>query len=464
MDEETRARGFSKLVYVVAAVAATGGLLFGFDTGVISGALLFLRKTFDLGSVAQEVVVSAVLVGCVFGAAMSGRVTDYLGRRKVILGTAAIFGAGSVIASIAPSVGILIGGRVIIGVAIGVASYAVPLYISEMSPPRVRGALVSLNQLMITIGILLSYFVDEIFTSVPGTWRWMFLVGVLPAVILFVGMLFLPKSPRWLASRKREDEARQVMDRLGNPDPGKELSDMREAMAMEGGGGFKELLAPWVRPALIIGVGIMLIQQCTGINTVIYYAPTIFEMAGFKSASAAIGATVGVGVINVLFTVVSIYLVDRLGRKPLLSIGLAGMTLSLFLLGLAFALEHSLGAGLKWVTVGSLLIYIGSFAISLGPIAWLLISEIYPVRIRGVAMSVATLANWGFNFIIALTFLSIVDGLGKSGAFWLYAAVGVAGFIFCRVYVPETKGAALETIEENLRAGVPARKLGDADA
>lgn len=464
MDEETRARGFSKLVYVVAAVAATGGLLFGFDTGVISGALLFLRKTFDLGSVAQEVVVSAVLVGCVFGAAMSGRVTDYLGRRKVILGTAAIFGAGSIIASIAPSVGILIGGRVIIGVAIGVASYAVPLYISEMSPPRVRGALVSLNQLMITIGILLSYFVDEIFTSVPGTWRWMFLVGVLPAVILFVGMLFLPKSPRWLASRKREDEARQVMDRLGNPDPGKELSDMREAMAMEGGGGFKELLAPWVRPALIIGVGIMLIQQCTGINTVIYYAPTIFEMAGFKSASAAIGATVGVGVINVLFTVVSIYLVDRLGRKPLLSIGLAGMTLSLFLLGLAFALEHSLGAGLKWVTVGSLLIYIGSFAISLGPIAWLLISEIYPVRIRGVAMSVATLANWGFNFIIALTFLSIVDGLGKSGAFWLYAAVGVAGFIFCRVYVPETKGAALETIEENLRAGVPARKLGDADA
>ncbi len=460
MDEATRARGYSKLVYVVAAVAATGGLLFGFDTGVISGALLFLRKTFHLGHVGQEVVVSSVLVGCIFGAAMSGRVTDIFGRKKIILLTALIFAGGSIISSIAPSAGILIGGRVVIGVAIGVASYAVPLYISEMSPPKVRGALVSLNQLMITIGILVSYFVDEIFANVDGTWRWMFFVGVLPSAVLFVGMFFLPNSPRWLAGQKREDEAREVMNRLGNPDADAELAEMKKAMALEGAGGLKELLAPWVRPAFFIGIGVMLVQQCTGINTVIYYAPTIFEMAGFASAGAAIGATVSVGVINVLFTVVSIYLVDRLGRKPLLYMGLTGMSLSLFLLGLAFYLQHHLGAALKWVTVASLLVYIASFAISLGPIAWLLISEVFPARIRGTAMSVATLANWLFNFIIAMTFLSIIQSLGQAGAFWLYAAVGVAGLFFTKLFVPETKGVTLETIEEKLRAGKPARELG----
>jgi sugar porter (SP) family MFS transporter len=453
-------RGYSKLVYIVAAVAATGGLLFGFDTGVISGALLFLRETFQIGSAGQGVVVSSVLVGCIFGAAMSGRVTDLFGRKKVILVTAVIFALGSLVSSLAPGVGMLIGGRVLIGLAIGVASYAVPLYISEMSPPKIRGALVSLNQLMITIGIMVSYFVDEMFAHTEWTWRWMFFVGVVPAVVLFVGMFFLPRSPRWLASQNRESEARKVLSRLGVSDPQGELDEMRKAMAPESQGELRELLSTWVRPTLIIGVGVMFVQQCTGINTVIYYAPTIFEMAGFGSASAAIGATVSVGAINVLFTVVSIYLIDRLGRKPLLYAGLAGMVLSLFALGLAFHFQQSLGGGLKWFTMGSLLVYIASFAISLGPIAWLLIAEVYPAHIRGVGMSVATLCNWLFNFIVALTFLTIIDWLGQAGAFWLYAAMGVLGLVFTRFYIPETKGVSLEAIEENLRAGKAARNLG----
>lgn len=452
-----------KLIVLIAAVAATGGLLFGFDTGVISGALLFLKKDFGLDALSQEYVVSAVLVGCVIGAATSGRLADALGRKKVIIITACVFAAGSLWASLAQSVPVLLLGRATIGLAIGVASFTVPLYISEISPPSYRGALVSLNQLLITIGIVVSYFVDDIFAETAGTWRNMFLVGVVPAVVLGVGMLFLPETPRWLMSKDRRDAAEGVLTRLMGARAAKVEADaIKESMAGEGGGSLQELFSGWMRPALFLGVGIMFVQQATGINTVIYYAPTIFEMAGFASATAAISATVGVGIVNVLMTVVSIKLIDKLGRKPLLSIGLIGMSASLFLLGLAFLLEESVGGALKWITVAALVGYIASFAISLGPIAWLLISEIYPLKMRGLAMSVATLSNWGFNFLIALTFLSIIESFGKAGAFWLYAVIGAGGWFFCKFFVPETKGTTLEDIEENLRAGVALKDLGQA--
>jgi MFS transporter, SP family, galactose:H+ symporter len=452
-----------KLIVLIAAVAATGGLLFGFDTGVISGALLFLKKDFALDALSQEYVVSAVLVGCVIGAATSGRLADALGRKKVIIITACVFAAGSLWASLAQSVPVLLLGRATIGLAIGVASFTVPLYISEISPPNYRGALVSLNQLLITIGIVVSYFVDDLFAETANTWRNMFLVGVVPAVILGVGMLFLPETPRWLMSKGRRETAVGVLTRLmGARAANVEADAIKESMAGEGGGTFAELFSDWMRPALFLGVGIMFVQQATGINTVIYYAPTIFQMAGFTSDTAAISATVGVGLVNVLMTIVSIRLIDKLGRKPLLSIGLIGMSASLFLLGLAFLLEESVGGALKWITVAALVGYIASFAISLGPIAWLLISEIYPLKVRGLAMSVATLSNWGFNFLIALTFLSIIESFGKAGAFWLYAVIGLGGWFFCKFFVPETKGTTLEDIEENLRAGVALKDLGRA--
>lgn len=452
-----------KLIVLIAAVAATGGLLFGFDTGVISGALLFLKKDFGLDALSQEYVVSAVLVGCVIGAATSGRLADALGRKKVIIITACVFAAGSLWASLAQSVPVLLLGRATIGLAIGVASFTVPLYISEISPPSYRGALVSLNQLLITIGIVVSYLVDDLFAGTANTWRNMFMVGVVPAVVLGVGMLFLPETPRWLMSKGRRDAAVGVLTRLmGARAANVEADAIKESMAGEGGGTFAELFSGWMRPALFLGVGIMFVQQATGINTVIYYAPTIFQMAGFTSDTAAISATVGVGIVNVLMTIVSIRLIDKLGRKPLLSIGLIGMSASLFLLGLAFMLEQSVGGALKWITVGALVAYIASFAISLGPIAWLLISEIYPLKVRGLAMSVATLSNWGFNFLIALTFLSIIESFGKAGAFWLYAVIGAAGWFFCKYFVPETKGTPLEDIEENLRAGVALKDLGRA--
>ena len=451
----------NRLLFTIAAMAAMGGLLFGYDTGVISGALLFLREDFSLDAKAQEWVVSVVLLGCIAGAAISGNVVDRLGRRRVIILTACVFALGSIWSGLASSIPMLLAGRLVIGLGIGVASYAVPLYISEISPPTYRGALVSLNQLLITIGIVCSYLVDDIFAHTDHTWRYMFLTGAVPAVILVTGMLFLPETPHWLMTRGREQRAFAILSRLmPASQAAAELEELRKNASRTTQGSCKELLAPWMRPALIIGVGIMFIQQATGINTVIYYAPTIFEMAGFTSATTAIAATVGVGLVNVLLTVVSIRLIDRIGRKPLLSSGLLGMVFSLTLLGLGFHFAADVGAGLKWITVGALIIYIGSFAISLGPIAWLLIAEIYPVKVRGLAMSIATLCNWGFNFCIAFTFLSIVDRLGKEGAFWLYAGIGLCGWFFCRFYVPETKGVSLPTIENNLRQGVPARHLG----
>ncbi len=446
--QKSQTESARRLVYVIAGVAATGGLLFGFDTGVISGALLFIKKEWTLTSLDQEMVVSAVLVGAILGAVFAGKLADEYSRRLVIIVAAMIFFLGSFSTAAAPNYQWLIVGRFVLGLAIGLASCIVPLYISEISPPHVRGALVSLNQLAITVGIVASYVVGWGFAAWAHGWRYMFLIGIVPACCLGFGMLFLPRTPRWLMSKGHEAEARRVLVRISG-DVGAEqaIMEMKAALAQETGGSYADLFQPWLRQPLIIGVGLMMVQQLTGINTVIYYAPTIFQMAGIQSESAAIAATVIVGIVNVLFTVVSIWLLDRLGRKPLLSLGLAGMVVSLGVLGLAFHMTSVLGKALVWVSIGSLLVYIASFAVSLGPIAWLIIAEVNPLRVRGLAMSVATVSNWGFNFLVALTFLSIVDAVGPARAFWLYGLLGILGWTFCRFCVPETKGHTLEEIE-----------------
>lgn len=450
-------------IYITAGIAALAGLLFGYDTGVISGAILFIKDQFHLASAAVETVVSAVLLGAVIGAALSGALTDRFGRRKVIIVTAILFAIGAIGAAFAISVSMIILFRVMIGMAIGVASYAAPLYISEISPPEARGALVSLNQLMITCGIVVSYLVDYALSLGTNEWRWMFGLGAIPAVILIVGMIALSESPRWLVSRNRLDEARLVLTHVI---PGQNVE--QEIRAIQGSlsvkeGSWKELLEPWVRPALVVGIALAFFQQATGINTIIYYAPTIFEFAGFESHKVSILATVGVGVVNVVMTLVAIWFLDRIGRKPLLYIGMTGMTISLGILGLSFFNPQMSGA-LKMATVLSIVFYIASFAISLGPIFWLMIAEIYPLRIRGRAMSLATLANWGFNALVASTFLTLTERLGKAGAFWFYAVVCVFGIVFCHFYVPETKGHSLEEIEEHLKKNKGLRTLGIKEA
>lgn len=441
-----------QFVIIAAAITAIGGMLFGYDTGVISGAILFIRQAFSLSSTAQEIVVSSVLIGAVIGASISGFLADKYGRRIMVIAAAAVFGIGAIFTALTPDVYTLIAGRIVVGIAIGIASFIAPLYIAEVAPVSIRGALVSLNQLAITVGIVISYLVDFAFAP-SGGWRWMLGLAVVPSIILGVGMYLMPPSPRWLYSKGRIDKARSVLERVRmTKNVSEEMGEIRASLVCEQECKWSEILDPVVRPALIVGIGLAAFQQLTGINTVIYYAPTILEFAGFQSAAVSILATAGIGMINVIMTIVAISLIDRVGRRPLLLIGLIGMIISLAILGIAFVLP-GLSSYLGLLAVISLMLYVGSFAIGLGPVFWLMISEIYPLRIRGRAMSTATIVNWGTNLVVAITFLSLIQLIGTPGTFWLYSIIGIIAWVFVYFLVPETKGKSLEEIEMQLRAG-----------
>jgi SP family galactose:H+ symporter-like MFS transporter len=437
-----RRRGF---VYLLAIVGAVGGFLFGYDTGVISGALLYLRTEFHFSPTMVGTVTAVVLAGAVIGAATSGALNDRLGRRAMLIFASIVFGIGALVTAFAISIAWLIVGRFIVGYAIGVASYTSPLYISECAPADVRGALVSLSQLAITVGIVAAYLVDFAFAYDQG-WRWMFGLAIVPALFLAIGMAFLPDSPRSLMNRGHGEEARRLLERIrGKEEKEEAIGRIEEVLALEKPQ-WGELMGPALRPAMVVGLGLAIFQQFIGINTVIYYAPTIFQYANFSSASVAILHTVGVGIVNVGFTVVAIFLLDRIGRRPLLLIGVVGMILTLALLGYDFTRPEAERGPLSVI---GLMAYVAAFAISLGPIFWLMISEIYPLRIRGRAMSVATLTNWLSNLLITFTFPLMIAAIGPSATFWIYAGVGVIGFFFCWSLVPETKGRSLEEIEQD---------------
>jgi sugar porter (SP) family MFS transporter len=442
-SRKTPVKGF---VYYAVGIAALGGLLFGYDTGVISGAILFIAKQFSLSSTMEEIVVSAVLVGAVVGASLGGALTDRFGRRGLILVAGVIFIASSLGTAFSPSVPWLIAARVVSGIAIGLASFISPMYIAELVPARVRGALVAVNMLAITSGIVAAYLTDYALTG-NGGWRWMFGLGVVPAIGLTIGMWFLPDSPRWLISKARVDEARQALKRLRSPgEIGPEVADIERSNAKTSGNWKTELFQPSLRMPLLIGIGLALFQQLSGINTVIYYAPTIFKHAGFKSAGAAILAAVGLGVVMLCSHVAAIFLIDRVGRRPLLLVGIAGQIVGLAALGAAFQFKQ-LSSSVGDIAVASLVVYVACFAFGLGPIFWLLISEIYPLAVRGAAMSAATVANWGMNLAVAVTFLTLVKLVGHSVTFWIYGAITVGAWVFIYKLVPETKGKTLEQIE-----------------
>jgi len=446
-----------QFVYLATAISALGGMLFGYDIGVISGAILFIKKDFSLSAGAEEIVVSSVLLGSLVGAAVGGILADRFGRRKLLMATAFVFGLGALAAALAPGTAWLIAARIVAGAAIGIASFVAPLYISEIAPVDIRGKLVSINQLALTSGIVASYLIDYVFAD-SQAWRWMFAMAVIPAVAFGFGLIFIPDSPRWLISHGRTAQARAALTRIRAPEKVEdELGTIQRSMGQQQAN-WSELLSPMLRSAMIVGIGLAIAQQVTGINTVIYYAPTIFKFAGLSSASVAILASVGVGVVNVVLTVVAMRLVDRVGRRPLLLVSLAGMALSLFVLGLAFALPQASG-DLAWIAVGSLMVYVGSFAIGLGPVFWLVLSEIYPLHIRGRAMSVGTAVNWCVNLIVALTFLTLTQVLGNAATFWLYGIVSIGAWLFAFFLVPETKGKTLEEIEAHWRAGKRPREL-----
>lgn len=432
-------------VVLTAVVAALGGLLFGFDTSVISGAMLFLQTDFHLSDTQLEFAVGIALAGALVGSAIAGYCTDRWGRRWMLLVTALGFGLFSVLSGLAVGLASFSVARFFVGACIGIASLAVPLYISEMAPARIRGALVSLNQLAITVGIGVAYFVDYAFAA-SESWRWMFASAVLPAAVLLIGMIFLPESPRWLARKGFRDRALENFRRLGRGDEAEgELAEVESALQEEQEG-FSILLQPGFRVAVLVGMGLAVFQQITGINTIIYYSPAILRMSGYPSAKAAILAAAIIGVANILITVVSILLVDRLGRRLLLLLSTAGMGVALTLIGAAFHTKSS-----SLVVFYEVIAYVISFGIGLGPVMWLLISEIYPTKIRGKAMSLAALTVWGANWAVAATFLSLLRAAGPAGTFWIYAFLCVAAFVFCYVFVPETKGRTLEAIERHWR-------------
>jgi SP family galactose:H+ symporter-like MFS transporter len=427
---------------LIAVIAAIGGLLFGYDTSVISGAILFVRKQFALSSFQTELAVSIVLAGAALGAAMAGYLSDRFGRRPVLLVNAIIFGVFAVATGLANGLALFLAARFLVGLAIGVTSMITPLYIAELAPASIRGALVTLNQLAIVTGIVVAYYADYLFSG-SNNWRAMFISAVIPSILLLIALIFLPESPRWLAARGQFDDARKVLERVESYAEAErnlaELQRVTEADRLA----FWDLFTPRFRKPLIAGIGLAIFQQITGVNTIIYYTPTILQMGGYHSASTAILATVLVGGVNFVATIVSLFLLDRVGRRPLLLVGIAGMTFGLAHLGYSFGV-HRVSPSAVLLDV---VIYLASFAISLGPIFWLLISEIYPTTVRGQAMSLATVTIWIADLLVSITFLSMVGAFGARDSFWLYAAACVAAFIFSVKLVPETKDRTLEQIE-----------------
>lgn len=444
-----------RFVYTVACVAALGGLLFGYDIGIISGALLFMDKDFPLTPFLTGVVVSSILLGAVIGAGVSGALGDKLGRRKMVLIAAVIFAVGSIGMAFSPTISVLIFFRIVTGLAVGAASALVPTYISEISPTDLRGSLSSVFQLAITLGILLAYLVNFALSGAEA-WRWMLGLAAIPAVVLFVGMYLVPETPRWLIKNGLMDQARSVLRRSrGRQDVEDEIDEIQKVERDESRTQVRELLSPWVRPMLIAGIGLAMLQQFSGINTIIYYAPTIIESTGLED-SVSILATVGIGVVNVAFTLVAIWLIDKLGRKKLLLGGLTGMTLGTIILGLGFILP-SLSGVISWITLGGMFLYIASFAASFGPIVWVMLPEIFPLQVRGSAVGVSSLSNWVANFIVALAFPILIAALGETPVFWGLGIICILSMAFVYFFVPETMGRSLERIEDDLRQAVPVK-------
>jgi sugar porter (SP) family MFS transporter len=439
----------------VSFIAGLGGILYGFDMGVIAAALVFVRESFALSTRMQEVVVSIVLVGAMSGALAGGAIADRIGRRATLLWGGAFFLVGSLLAPLSPNVATLIAARALLGVAIGFTSVTAPVYVSELAPPQSRGMLIGLYQFALTAGIALADL-SGYWLAGQHAWRLMFGLGAAPAALFLLLVLTLPESPRWLFAQNRNAEATSVLSSYTDEGTARLLIDeIRSALAIPLERRWSELWSPAVRASLLIAVGFTVLQQVTGINTIIYYGPQIFALAGITSNRNAIFATLLVAVTNMMATIVALFLVDRVGRKPLLYVGVSGMTASLLLLAYSFHSPGAFSAGPGVVATVCLIVYIACFAFSMGPIAWILASEVFPLRVRGRGIAAATLGSGASNFVVSLTFLSLIKGAGNSVTFLIYAAFCVVTLLFVRFIVPETKGRELETISSEANTVLP---------
>ncbi|RZU46309.1 sugar porter (SP) family MFS transporter [Streptomyces sp. BK022] len=435
-------------IYRWAALIAVGGFLFGYDTGVVSGALLFITRDFHLSAAEQGTIVSVLLVGAMAGALLAGRLADAIGRRKAVALEGAVFIVGTAVAATAPTYWHLLVGRVVLGLAVGAASATVPVYLSEISPTAIRGRVLSANQLMITVGILVSYLIDLAFSG-SGDWRLMFALGAVPASVLTLcALLVLPESLPWLVRKGRWTEAREVLTLvLPKDDAERVVTGLRHRDGAHAPRpGWRTLLGPKVRPALIVGVTMAVVQQFGGINTIIYYAPTIIEKTGL-SASNSIFYSVFIGVINLVMTIVATRLIDRAGRRTLLLFSLAGMTLLVALLGLSFVASWNSELSLLYM-----ILYIAAYAGGLGPIFWVLVGELFPPAVRALGSSTATTTNWISNFAVSQAFLPLAAAIGQGETFLVFAVICLCGLLFVARFVPETKDRSFEEVDAALQA------------
>ena len=436
-------RGF---IVRISSIAALGGVLYGYDMGIIAAAAIFVRRSFALSTLAEELVVSVVLVGAMIGAIVGGAVADRIGRRATLVWAAVIFIVGSLLAPLATNVTVLILARAIIGLGIGFTSVTAPVYVSELAPPQWRGMLIGLYQFALTIGIALADLVGYLLAN-QEAWRLMFGLAVVPTVLFLAVILTVPESPRWLFAHGREKEAANVLlSYTDSAGANQFLADIQEGLKAPVEQRWSALWSPAVRGSLFIAVGMTVLQQVTGINTIIYYGPQIFALAGSASHSSPILATFVVAIVNVIGTVVGISLVDRVGRKPLLYVGVTGMTVALFSLSYAFSHNATLGPSLGPIAIACLTAYIAFFAFSLGAIAWILVAEVFPLRVRGRGVAAGTLGSGISNFIVSITFLSLIEAIGSARTFAIYGTMCIVTLLFVRFIVPETCGRELESI------------------
>ena len=428
---------------IFSTAAALGGLLFGFDTGVISGAIHFIKIEFNLNAYQEGFAVSNLMIACVVGALLAGPIADWTGRKKVLILCAVLFTVSAILSALPRSFTELVIARFIGGMGVGMASVVSPMYIAEISPAKIRGRLVALNQLAIVVGILLSYFSNWVLVDTGiNNWRYMLVAEILPAITFLVGLFFIPESPRWLTKEGLEKEALDVLNVVaGAANSDHELQEVKKSLA-EKSTSLKELLHPSLRRVLIVGILFSLFAHITGIDTIIYYGPIIFLESGFKTDSALL-ASVMIGITNLIFTFVGMAMVDKAGRKFLLLVGLAGMGISMMLVG--FCMQSDIISA-KW-TLLWIMTYIASFAMSIGVVIWVYLSEIYPTRVRGQALSVATMVLWLGNVILTQLFPVMMERFG-GGTFYIFSFICLLAFIFTWTMVKETKGVSLEEIEE----------------
>ena len=444
-------------------IATLGGLLFGYDTGVISGALLYMKDGLALSSFGEATVVSSLLFpGAAFGSLFGGRVADRIGRKRSLLLCAGLFLIGALGCAVASDVQIMVAARIILGLGVGAAAVTCPLYLAEMAPADRRGRMVTINELMIVTGQMLAFAINALLGHViqnPHVWRVMLTVAIVPAVALFLGMLILPDSPRWYGLKGRMDAARQVLGLSRSPrEATAELAlivEHTENMPQTTSTPFSVIRdVPWIRRVVLVGCGLAIVQQATGINTVNYYAPTILEQSGL-GVSASLVATIAVGVTSVVTVIIGIVLLGYIGRRTMLLIGFAGVAASQVALSLAFTLPESTMR--IYAILACMVVFVGFMQMFIGTCVWLLLSEIFPLSIRGFAMGIAVFILWCTNAVISFLFPLLNSALGSPGTFLLFAAINVGSWLFVRSCVPETKGTTLEELEERFEAqGTPA--------